>query len=195
MRILIISGSLRRGSLNRRLAAAAQDQLSSEHDAQLWLGLGDLPFFNEDLEDDEATAVRSIRDAVGAADALIVVTPEYNSSVPGVLKNALDWLSRPRAEAALSGKPTLVLGASPSPSGAAQARQDATRILARSGAAVSDTSFGVSSAWRAFADADPTSNGEPGAAGQLTDDAVRAGLAAALRDFLAEAAQPASLAG
>ena len=95
MRILGIAGSVRRGSHNRRLIRAAGDTLPSGVELVEWEGLAGLPIFDEDLESDPPAPVQDFLDAVEAADALLIATPEYNASVPGGLKNALDWASRP----------------------------------------------------------------------------------------------------
>src|SRR5688500_2662085 len=95
MRILGISGSLRRGSHNRRLLRAAGEAVAAGADLTEWDGIGGLPYFDEDLEDSPPAAVRELLDAIEGADALLIATPEYNASVPGGLKNALDWASRP----------------------------------------------------------------------------------------------------
>ena len=112
--MLAIAGSLRRESLNRRLVAAAAAAAPAGMEVVVYAGLGGLPLFNED---DEAAAfaggpVRALRDQVAHADALLIATPEYNHSLPGVLKNAIDWLSRPLSGEVLSGKPVALVGAS-----------------------------------------------------------------------------------
>ena len=116
-------------------------------------------------------AASALRSAVQSADAVILVTPEYNGSLPSSVKNAIDWLSRPRGEAALSGKPVAVLAASGFPRGAQWAREDAVRILGVAGAVPLADTVGVGSAWEAFDDA-----------GALTDPA----LAEAVRALIAQ---------
>ena len=91
MRILGIAGSLRRGSHNRKLLRAAGMALPPEAELTEWDGLGGLPIFDEDLELDPPPPVQDFLDAVEAADAILIATPEYNASLPGGLKNALDW--------------------------------------------------------------------------------------------------------
>ena len=151
MNILVLLGSLRADSLNRRLADAAMGHLPSGTTAAVYDGLAGLPHYSEELEGAEVPApVADLRAAVAAADALILVTPEYNGSLPGFLKNAIDWLSRPRGQAALSGKPVAVLAASASPRGAQWARDDAVRILRGAGATPLEQTVGVGSAWEAF---------------------------------------------
>ena len=99
MRLLAISGSLREGSYNTALARAAADVAPENVEVELFDGLGELPLFDADLEGDASPAVRHLRERIAAADAVLFVTPEYNGSIPGVLKNAVDWASRPRGDA------------------------------------------------------------------------------------------------
>src|SRR5271166_1450694 len=101
MRILGISGSLRAGSHNTRLLLAAAGRLPSGAELVLFEGLGELPHFNEDAEQHIPAAVARWRAAIEQSDALLFATPEYNSSIPGVLKNAIDWASRPSDAPAL----------------------------------------------------------------------------------------------
>ena len=120
--------------------------VESEVYAGLGHGLGDLPHYDQDLDTDEApAAVVAFRAALAEADALVVATPEYNGSVPGVLKNAIDWASRPRGASALDGKPVAVVSVSPSPRGAQWAREDALKILRVAGAQPLEQSIGVAS--------------------------------------------------
>src|SRR5918996_4167746 len=118
MRVLAISGSLRRGSYNTALLRAARDLAPPGVAVELYKGLDAIPAFNEDLEGSPPAAVEDLRGWIAQADALLVATPEYNGSAPGALKNALDWASRPRGTAALVGKPVAVIGASPTAYGA-----------------------------------------------------------------------------
>ena len=98
MKVLGISGSLRSGSYNRQLLRAAEELLPAEVEYVVYDGLKDVPPFDEDDDFEPApAAVTALRRAIGEADAVLIATPEYNSSVPGVLKNALDWVSRPIA--------------------------------------------------------------------------------------------------
>ncbi|HEY6114110.1 MAG TPA: NADPH-dependent FMN reductase, partial [Gaiellaceae bacterium] len=99
MRLLVISGSLRAGSYNTALARAAVDLAPAGVDVEVFDGLGDLPLFDADLEAHTHEAVLHLRHEIDAADAVLFVTPEYNGSIPGVLKNAVDWASRPRVDA------------------------------------------------------------------------------------------------
>ncbi len=113
IRVLALVGSLRAASVNRQIAQLAADSAPGGVTVTLCEGLGGLPFYNEDLDTPEAlpAAVAELRSAGADADAVLVVTPEYNGSIPGVLKNAIDWLSRPFGASALKGKPLAVIGA------------------------------------------------------------------------------------
>src|SRR6476620_8416591 len=113
MVILAISGSLRRGSHNNMLLRAAGELLPPDHELVIWDGLKDVPPYDEDDDVHPASpAVAALREAVANADAVLFATPEYNSSIPGALKNALDWASRPFATNAMRNKPVAVIGAS-----------------------------------------------------------------------------------
>jgi NAD(P)H-dependent FMN reductase len=112
-KILVLVGSLRSASVNRQLAELAVDSAPEGVTLELFDRLGELPFYNEDIDGaDVAEPVQALRQAAAEADAALVVTPEYNGSIPGVLKNAIDWLSRPFGNSALKGKPTAVIGTS-----------------------------------------------------------------------------------
>jgi chromate reductase len=136
MRLLTISGSLRAGSYNTAVARAAADVAPEGVEVEVFDGLGELPLFDADTEGDEIPAVRHLRERIAAADAVLFVTPEYNGSIPGVLKNAVDWASRPRGEAALLNKTVAVAGASTGQYGALWAQQDLRRVLGVAGARV-----------------------------------------------------------
>ena len=111
--LLAIPGSLRRGSHNRQLLQAAAELAPPHWTVALYDRLGRLPHFDEDLERDNrgGPEVRALREQVASADGVLIATPEYNQSLPGVLKNAIDWLSRPGPEEVLIGKPVAVFGA------------------------------------------------------------------------------------
>lgn len=113
-RILALPGSLRRGSHNRKLLEAAAACAPGDSRIELFDGLAEVPMFNEDLESGNPlhAGVSRVREAVAGADGLLIATPEYNQSMPGVLKNTIDWLSRPLPEEILIGKPVAILGAS-----------------------------------------------------------------------------------
>jgi chromate reductase len=147
VRILGISGSLRRDSFNTRLLAAAAEGLPDDVELVRWDGLAAVPPFDEDAEAGPApAAVADLRAAIADADAVLFATPEYNGSVPGQLKNALDWVSRPYATNPLRDTPAAVVGASTGGFGAVWAQADLRRILARIGARVVDTELPVSHA-------------------------------------------------
>jgi NAD(P)H-dependent FMN reductase len=111
VKILVLVGSLRAASVNRQLAEVAIESAPAGVSLQLFDRLGELPFYNEDIDGDGvAEPVQALRLAAAEADAALVVTPEYNGSIPGVLKNAIDWLSRPFGDGALKGKPMAVIG-------------------------------------------------------------------------------------
>ena len=150
MRILAVSGSLRESSYNTSLLRAALEAAPDSVEVELWEGLGDLPLYDEDLESDAPESVRRLREDWAAADAILFATPEYNGSVPGGLKNAIDWASRPRLEAALRNKTVAVVGASTGQFGALWAQQDLKRILGVAGARVVGTEIPVSRAHERF---------------------------------------------
>ncbi|HEV7420393.1 MAG TPA: NADPH-dependent FMN reductase [Mycobacterium sp.] len=111
-KVLVLVGSLREASVNRQLAELAVESAPEGVTLVPFDRLGELPFYNEDIDgDDVAEPVKALRHAAAEADAALVVTPEYNGSIPGVLKNAIDWLSRPFGDSALKDKPAAVIGA------------------------------------------------------------------------------------
>jgi chromate reductase len=120
-RTIGIAGSLRRGSLNAALLRAAVELAPARLGIEIH-EIARVPLFNQDVEDPVPEAVQALRDAVRGADALLIATPEYNHGVPGVLKNTIDWLSRPPRRSALSGKPVGIMGASPGMTGSARAQ-------------------------------------------------------------------------
>ena len=150
MRVLAVSGSLRRDSHNTRLLRAAAQQLPAGVELELYDGLKQIPPFDEDDEARPAREVMEWRAAIDAADAVLFATPEYNSSIPGQLKNALDWASRPKSEAALLNKPVAVVGASKSMFGALWAQAELRKIVSASGARVLDAELAVATAHEAF---------------------------------------------
>ena len=152
MQVLGISGSLRRGSHNRRLLRAASALLPPGVELVEWDGLAGLPAFDEDLEDAPPESVRELFAAIEAADALLIATPEYNASLPGALKNAIDWASRPFPENVLRNKPAAVIGASTGLFGAVWAQAEVRKTLKASGADVLESELPVGMADYAFAD-------------------------------------------
>jgi len=112
IKVLVLVGSLRAASINRQLAELAIETAPDATSLALFDRLGELPFYNEDIDNENVPEpVVALRQAAAEADAALVVTPEYNGSIPGVLKNAIDWLSRPFGNGALKGKPMVVIGA------------------------------------------------------------------------------------
>lgn len=150
MRILAVSGSLREDSFNTSLLRAALEATPEGVELELWEGIGELPFYDQDLEEDVPASVRRLREDWAAADAILFSTPEYNGSVPGGLKNAIDWASRPRQEAVLRNKTVAVVGASTGQFGALWAQQDLKRILGVAGARVVGTEIPVGRADERF---------------------------------------------
>jgi chromate reductase len=144
MRVLGISGSLRRDSHNTRLLRAAADLLPPGAELEIYDGLREIPPFDEDLEAGPAPeAVTRFREAIAAADAILIATPEYNHSLPGQLKNALDWASRPVATNVLRGKRVAVVGSSTGLFGAVWAQAEARKVLTAIGASVIDRELPV----------------------------------------------------
>ncbi|WP_372966162.1 NADPH-dependent FMN reductase [Marinobacter sp.] len=129
MKILAISGSIRKGSLNTQLLKAAAECVDQGTSVELF-DLADIPFYNGDLDGDtKPAAVQALQEAIANADGLLIATPEYNYSVPGVLKNAIDWASRPAFNSVLRGKPTGVMSSSMSTIGGARAQVHLRDIL------------------------------------------------------------------
>jgi len=124
LNILGISGSLRAGSLNTALLRAAQKHAPAGVTISLYEGLADLPHYNGDLDTEEnlPAQVRELRAQIQAADGLLIATPEYNYSIPGALKNAIDWASRPSATSSLLHKPVAIMGAAPTNFGTVRAQ-------------------------------------------------------------------------
>jgi chromate reductase len=151
MRILAVSGSLRADSYNTNLLRAAVEAAPEGVELELWTGIGELPIYDQDLEDGEAPAsVARLREAWAAADAILFSTPEYNGSIPGGLKNAIDWASRPKFEAALTNKTVALVGASTGQFGALWAQTDLKKILGAAGARVAGDAIPVSRAHEKF---------------------------------------------
>ncbi|HEU4976064.1 MAG TPA: NADPH-dependent FMN reductase [Baekduia sp.] len=151
MRILGLSGSLRRGSHNTALLRAAAMTLPSGVELEVFDGLRDLPLYDEDLDVQPAPApVARLRDALREADGVLIATPEYNGSIPGGLKNAIDWASRPFPDNALRGKPVAVVGASTGLFGAVWAQAETRKALGIAGADVLDGEVPVGQAAMAF---------------------------------------------
>jgi chromate reductase, NAD(P)H dehydrogenase (quinone) len=152
VRILGISGSLRRGSHNTSLLRAAADLLPPGVELEIYEGIRDLPPYDPDLDTRLGhPAVARLRKAIASADGVLIATPEYNGSIPGVLKNALDWASRPFPENSLRGKPVAVMGASTGLFGAVWAQAETRKVLGIIGADVIDHELPVGLGDAAFA--------------------------------------------
>ena len=181
MRVLGISGSLRRDSYNTALLRAAAAEVACRGvELVLWRGLADVPAYSEDLDTVPAAAAALRRELV-EADAVLIATPEYNASVPGALKNALDWASRPFPANALRGKPVAVIGASQGIFGAVWAQADLRRILKAIGAVVDPRELPVGRVHEAFTED-----------GRLRDPELAARLRAIVDDLLCEQAERAA---
>ncbi len=175
MRVLAISGSLRQDSNNTALLRALREEAPSAIEIELWDGLSAIPAY--DADDDVVPgppAVEELRELVRGADAVFFATPEYNSSVPGALKNALDWASRPLATNAFRNKPVAVISSSAGAFGGVWAAAELRKVLAAMGARVTDAELSVGHAAEKFED------------GRLVDDDVRQGLRDALDTLVAE---------
>lgn len=149
MIVLGLCGSLRRGSHNRQLLDAAADCLPEHVTMRIFDGLADLPPYSDDLAAPDA--VEGLRGALAGADAVLIATPEYNSSLPGVLKNALDWASRPFPDNALRDKAVAVIGASTGIFGAVWAQAETRKVIRAIGGRVLDEELPVGNAHNAFA--------------------------------------------
>jgi chromate reductase len=118
-----IAGSLRQGSYNRALLQAAQELAPEGVEVRIFDRMAEIPLFNQEVEaGGDPEPVQALKQAIGEADALLIATPEYNHGVPGVLKNAIDWASRPPRGSVLAGKPAAIFGASPGITGTARAQ-------------------------------------------------------------------------
>jgi chromate reductase len=153
MRVLGISGSLRRGSYNHALLREAAERLPAGVEFVEFERLAEIPPYDADLEA-EATpaAVAELRQAMRDADAVLIATPEYNHSIPGVLKNALDWASRPAGKSALTGTPSAVIGASTGMFGAVWAQAETRKVLGALGGRVLESELPVSAAAELYRD-------------------------------------------
>jgi chromate reductase len=177
MRVLGLSGSLRHDSWNTKLLLAAAEELPEDLELEIFAGLKAVPPFDEDDEIEPApAAVRELRDTIAGADALLIATPEYNASMPGQLKNALDWASRPFATNVLRFKPVAVVGASTGPFGAIWAQAETRKVLARTGARIIEGDLALGHAHERF---DP--------AGTLVDEDIRNQLAQVVESLVAAA--------
>jgi len=176
VRVLGISGSLRRDSHNRRLLLEAAELLPPGTEFELYTELKTVPPYDEDDDGEEADpVVERLRDAVARADAILIATPEYNSSIPGQLKNAIDWASRPRGAASLMNKPVAVIGTSTGSFGGVWAQAELRKVLRTAGARVVDVELAV-----------PRAHVRLGEDGMLLDDELRERAQVLLDELLAE---------
>ncbi|MFJ8822723.1 NADPH-dependent FMN reductase [Streptomyces sp. NPDC102467] len=170
VRILTLVGSLRAGSHNRQLAEAAVKLAPAGAEVELFEGLGDLPFYNEDIdvEGSVPAAVAEIRAAAQRADAFLFFTPEYNGTIPAVLKNAIDWLSRPHGAGAFGGKPVVVAGTAYGRFGGVWAQDEVRKSVGIAGGKVlEDVKLSIPGSLTRFAETHPSDDAE--VAAQLTE--------------------------
>lgn len=173
-KIALIVGSLRKNSLNKALLDAAIELAPAGTDF-VWTDIGQLPLFNDDLDNNAArpAAVANFRQTIREADGVLIASPEYNYSISGVLKNALDWGSRPYAQGVWVGRPMAIIGASPGFMGTARATQGARQIATDLGARVfNQGEVLVANAFNAIEE------------GKLTDENTRKILAAYLERYV-----------
>jgi chromate reductase len=170
MLVLGISGSLRADSYNTQLLRTAAELLPEGVELELYDALHLLPAYDQDVEDSGAPGpVLNLRERIVTAGAVLIATPEYNGSLPGLLKNAIDWASRPRGDASLANKPVAVIGATTGAFGGVWAQADARKILGLAGARVVEGDVAVAHAEERFA------------GGRLVDPALSAELAELMR--------------
>src|SRR5436190_6664208 len=163
MKILAISGSVRDDSYNTKLLRAAAELVDEEVEIDLYDGLKAVSPYDEDDDLDPApAAVSRLREAIAGADGILFATPEYNSSIPGQLKNAIDWASRPLATNPLRNKPVAVIGSSTGMFGAVWAQAELRKVLAATGARVAEAEVAVGHAQTRFDEE-----------GRLVDDEIR----------------------
>ncbi|BCL18751.1 NAD(P)H-dependent oxidoreductase [Streptomyces tuirus] len=174
VRILALVGSLRAGSHNRQLAEAAVKLAPEGAEVNLFEGLAEIPFYNEDIDVEGSlpAAAARLREAANAADGLILFTPEYNGTIPAVLKNAIDWLSRPYGAGALSGKPVAVVGTAFGQYGGVWAHDETRKSVGVAGGKVlEDVKLSIPGSMTRFAETHPADDAE--VAGQLTEVIAR----------------------
>lgn len=177
-RVAVLVGSLRADSLNRRIAQHLATHAPAGVTVDIVEGLDQVPFYNEEIDGDSAPASAvALREAVAAADRVLVVTPEYNGTMPAVLNNAIDWLSRPYGQGAIVGKPFAAVGATPTPYGGKWSHEHARHSATIAGAQVVE---GIVAS-------------EPALGGDLLDDAAAVErLVGALNALVAHDGEPAA---
>ncbi|MFI2433273.1 NADPH-dependent FMN reductase [Streptomyces sp. NPDC018693] len=174
VRILALVGSLRAGSHNRQLAETAVKLAPEGVEVVLFEGLADIPFYNEDIDIAGAVpaAAAKLREATAGADAVLLFTPEHNGTIPAVLKNAIDWLSRPYGASAISGKPVAVVGTALGQYGGVWAQDEARKSVGIAGGKViEDIKLSIPSSMNRFAETHPADDAEVTA--QLTEVVAR----------------------
>ncbi|MEU9591432.1 NAD(P)H-dependent oxidoreductase [Streptomyces sp. NPDC048219] len=174
VRILALVGSLRAGSHNRQLAEAAVKFAPEGAEVELFEGLADVPFYNEDIdvEGSVPAAAVELREAARAADAFLFFSPEYNGTMPAVLKNAIDWLSRPFGAGAFNGKPVAVIGTAFGQYGGVWAQDDTRKSVGIAGGKViEDIKLSIPGSVTRFAETHPADDAE--VAAQLTEVVAR----------------------
>ncbi|QWT24618.1 NAD(P)H-dependent oxidoreductase [Subtercola sp. PAMC28395] len=184
--ILVLVGSLRAGSTNRQLAEAAIGVAPEGVTLTIFEGLAELPFYNEDIdvEGSVPAAATTYRAAVAAADAVLVVTPEHNGTIPAVLKNAIDWASRPYGSSPISGKPVAAIGSAFGQFGGVWAHDEARKSFGIAGATVlEEIKLSVPGSMVRFAEIHPKDDAE-----------VSAQLAAVVRDVVAAVSEASKVA-
>ncbi|MCB0869501.1 MAG: NAD(P)H-dependent oxidoreductase [Solirubrobacterales bacterium] len=172
MKVLALSGSLREEAFSTRLVDAAADLAPDGVEISRFERLEEIPGFNQDRESEVPEAVEDLRSRIEAADALLVITPEYNASMPGQLKNAIDWASRPHGESALAGKPAAVLSSSPMPFGAIWANQQVRKAFTITGTPTVERELAIGKI-----------DEKIDATNRLTEDVARGDLAALLAEL------------
>jgi NAD(P)H-dependent FMN reductase len=174
VRILALVGSLRAGSTNRQLAEAAVKVAPAGAEVTLFEGLADIPFYNEDIdiEGSVPAAAARLREAAQASDAFLLFSPEYNGTIPAVLKNAIDWLSRPYGAGAFGGKPAAVVGTAFGQYGGVWAQDEARKAVGIAGGKViEDIKLSIPGSVTRFAETHPSDDAE--VAAQLTEVVAR----------------------
>ncbi|MEU1300511.1 NADPH-dependent FMN reductase [Streptomyces shenzhenensis] len=174
VRILALVGSLRAGSTNRQLAEAAVQVAPEGADVTVFEGLAEIPFYNEDIdvEGSVPAAAAKLRETAQAADAFLLFSPEYNGTIPAVLKNAIDWLSRPYGSSGFGGKPVAVIGTAFGQYGGVWAQDEARKAVGIAGGKViEDIKLSIPSSVTRFAETHPSDDAEVVA--QLTEVVAR----------------------
>ncbi|GAA2353011.1 NAD(P)H-dependent oxidoreductase [Saccharopolyspora halophila] len=163
VKILALVGSLRSGSHNRQLAEAARENAPADVEIEIFEGLGDVPFYNEDVDGEGSApeAAARLRAATAQADALLLLSPEYNGTMSAVLNNAIDWLSRPFGAGVISDKPTAVIGTAFGQYGGVWAQDEARKSAGVAGARIiEDVKLSIPGSMTRFAELHPADDAE-----------------------------------